>query len=427
MARTRRRLSSAATPAPDAPPAEGPPAEASAPDAPLAADLALLEKARAVTAKVRRLTLAREGAMKVAHQAQVREALTRTELVEALHAALIAGAATEARVREQALDTYRARRRPRPLRRHNRPSQVLDRLLSKLGAPGQALVIARSGVWRGGGLLAMAIYASRRADPRVQPAAFLDQAWYLARNADVATAGLAPLVHYLLAGGREDRAPHPLFDGRAYRAAHAQVLAETSLTPLEHYARAGAGDGASPHPLFDVPHYLAQRPALRSGEDAFAHYVREGGALGLSPHPLFDPAWYAARAGGAPEAATLVHYLTEGWRAGLSPHPLFDPQWYLADNPQAADADVEPLTHFLTIGAAEGRSPGPWFDLPAYVAARGEALAPGVNPLVDYLRGGAWAVAEAKPGMPTAAYLVARPDLVGAGVTPLEYWARRAR
>ncbi|HET6971760.1 MAG TPA: hypothetical protein VFH92_11585 [Phenylobacterium sp.] len=394
-------------------------------EAPPAGDFALLEKARAVAAKVRRLTVAREGAMKVAHQAQVREALTRVELVEALHAALIARAETEARLRAQALETYRARRRPRPLRRHNRASQALDRVLAKLGPLGQALVIARSGVWEGGGFLAMAAYARRGADPAAQPRAFLDQAWYLARYPDVAQARVAPLVHYLLAGGREDRSPHPLFEGRAYRAANAQALAETSLTPLEHYARAGAALGASPHPLFDVAHYLAQDPALRPGEDPMAHYLREGGALGLSPHPLFDPGWQAARAAAAAGVPGLSHYLAEGWRAGLSPHPLFDPAWYLAENPHVAETGLEPLTHFLSVGAAEGRSPGPWFDLPAYAAARGEALAPGVNPLVDYLRGGAWTVVEAKPGLPTAAYVAARPDLVAAGVTPLEHWARR--
>jgi hypothetical protein len=387
---------------------------------------ALVDKARAVADKVRRLTVAREGAMRVAHQAQVREALTRAELTQALHVALMARAETEARLRDQALATYRARRRPGRLRRHNRISRMLDMALSRLGPAGQAVVIARSGVWRSGGLVAMARYARRGGDPQAQPAAFFDQAWYLERYPDVAAARVSPLVHYLLAGGREDRSPHPLFDGRGYRQAHAQVLAETGLTPLEHYVRAGAADGASPHPLFDAGHYLAQLPSgptLRADEDPLAHYLREGEAQGLSPHPLFGPAWYAEQAGGA--ARGLAHYLAEGWRAGHSPHPLFDPAWYRAEHPQAAETGDEPLTHFLMMGAAEGLSPSPWFDLPAYLAARGEGLPPGVNPVVDYLRGGAWAVAEAKPGMATAAYLASRPDQVRAGLTPLEHWARR--
>jgi hypothetical protein len=412
MARTRRRL----TPA-EAPASEG------------VGLPAILEKARAVAARTKALRGGLDGAYKVAQQAQVREALTRSELTLALHAALAARAETEARLREQALAAWRKGATGR-LRRHGRPSQLADRVLVRLGSFGQAAVIARSGVWRGSGsalhdLRHMAAYARRRANPGVAPQAFLDQAWYLAANPDVAAADAAPLVQYLLSGGREDRDPHPLFHSAWYRAGHAAEIAATSVTPLEHYARVGAARGDAPHPAFDVGHYLAQGAAPAPGEDPASHYVREGAAAGLSPHPLFDPAWYQRQAGTTQGARGLVHYLTEGWRRGLSPHPLFDPAWYLAAYPELAAAGVEPLTHFLTAGAGQGLSPGPWFDLPAYVAQRGAALAAGVNPLVDYLRGGAWAVAEPKPGHPTAAYLASEPELARQGLTPLEHWARK--
>src|SRR5206468_836762 len=38
------------------------------------------------------------------------------------------------------------------------------------------------------------------------------RAWYLAVNPDVAEAGLDPVEHYVSAGWREGRDPHPLFD-----------------------------------------------------------------------------------------------------------------------------------------------------------------------------------------------------------------------
>ena len=390
----------------------------------------MLAKARAVADKVRRLQRDFAGAHRLTNEAQAREALIRTELTLALHESLAERAELQARLRDQAVAAYRARR-PGRLRRHNRLSRLADRVLARLGSVGQALVIARSGVWAGTGrplhdLRHMAAYARRRANPAVAPRAPLDQAWYLAQYPDVVAGQAAPLVHYLVIGAREGRAPSGLFDAAWYARENAAELAATGVTPLEHYVRVGAGAGLAPHPLFDVGHYLAQAPVLELGDDPLSHYLREGWALGLSPHPVFDPAWYARQAPGAATGPALAHYLTTGWRDGLSPHPLFDGRWYLAQNPEVAEAGLEPLTHFLGLGGLEGRSPSPWFDVAHYLEARGEARPPGVNPLVDYLRGGAWAVAEARPGFPTAAYVAKRPDLVRAGVTPLEHWARQA-
>jgi hypothetical protein len=370
-------------------------------------------------------------AQSVAHQAQVSEAATRTELTLALSEALIGRAEAQGHLRAEAFRRYLAEARPRPLRRRTRASRSLDQLLSRLLSPGQGLVIARSGLWRGTGrplfdLRHMAAYARRGAEPAVQPPALFDQAWYLATYADVRAAGTAPLVHYLLAGAGEDRDPHPLFDAAWYRRHNAADLAATGLSPLEHYVRLGAARGRSPHPLFDIAHYAAQTPERLDDEDPLSHYLREGWRRGLSPHPLFDPAWYrrsAPRA--ARETAPLLHYVTQGWRKGVQPHPLFDPAWYLAQNPDVAETGAEPLAHFATVGGQEGRSPSPWFDTAHYVAVRGEALAAQANPLVDYLQGGAWAVVEARPGFPTAAYLASTPELVRQGVTPLEHWARR--
>ena len=403
MARTRRGVG-----APAAPPALRP---VTAP---------VLDKVRALAAQV-------GGLKTLAHEAQVREAVTRTELTLALHESLAARAGLLATLRDQALAAYRTRR-PATLRLSGRRAQMLDRLLIRLGSLGQACVIARSGVWRGTGrplhdFRHMAAYARRGANPAVAPLAPLDQAWYLAANPDVAGRGIAPLVHYLVSGGREGRAPSGLFEPTWYAREHAAELAATSVTPLEHFVRTGAGGQGGPHPLFDVGHYLAQSGPLAADDDALSHYLREGWTLGFSPHPLFDPAWYRRQVETTEPA--LSHYLATGWREGLSPHPLFDGCWYLEQNPEVAAAGLEPLTHFLVEGGPRGLSPGPWFDSAHYIQTRGAALAPGVNPLVDYLLGGAWAIAEARPGFPTAAYLAKQPGLARDGVTPLEHWARQ--
>ena len=391
---------------------------------------AVMGKVETVAGRLAELKAARAAAHATAHQAQVREALTRSELTLALTEALAGRTDVERRLRRQAALRLAERSRP-TRRRHNRLSKTLDRLLARLGSFGQAAVIARSGLWRGTGRAAhdfrhMAAYARRRGDATVVPPAAVDQAWYLATYADVRGSKMAPLVHYLVAGAAEGRDPHPLFDTAWYARENAAALAATGVSPLEHFVREGLGQGRSPHPLFDVVHYLSQDPGLAPGEDPVSHYLRAGWGEGLSPHPLFDPAWYRRQAPRNLAVAPLVHYLAGGWRDGLSPHPLFDPAWYLEQYPDVAATGVEPLTHFVTGGGAEGRCPGPWFDSAHYMAARGEALAPGANPLVDYLQGGAWAVGEPRPGFPTAAYLAATPELVRAGLTPLEHWAGRA-
>ncbi|HZZ68141.1 MAG TPA: hypothetical protein VFE18_08195 [Phenylobacterium sp.] len=384
-------------------------------------------KAAAVGKKVAGLRADLALAHDMIHQAQVREALSRSELTLALTEALIARAKSDAAVRQEVARRYLQAAQRRPVRRHGRLARGLDRLLIRLGRTGQARVIAEAGVWRGGELAEIGAYVRRGADATAEPIALFDQAGYLAAHPDAAASGLPPLVHYLVRGAFSGYAPHPLIHPNYYHERNAAALRASQVSPLEHFVCEGAALGRNPHPAFDVLHYAVQGPELAAGEDPASHYLRAGWRDSLSPHPLFDPAWYRRQMPRqAAEIAPLVHYLTVGWREGLSPHPLFDPKWYVEQNPDVAEAGTEPLTHFLTGGAAEGRSPSPWFDTAHYMAARGDALDPAANPLVDYLQGGAWAVAEARPGFPTAAYLAQSPEVVGQGMTPLEHWARKA-
>lgn len=384
----------------------------------------LVGKAKAVA---RRFEL-----MKAAHARALEEAAhTRQQLSQATADALAARADALVAFRGLAFQAYRSARYGQVrAKRRNRIDRALDRLLVRLRSLGRAAMILRSGLWPGGlsAFRAAAAYARRGPLACGASPTLLDEAWYVSRNPDVAGAALSPLVHYLVAGGREGRSPHPLFDGRFYMHQNAAELAATGLTPLEHYVHMGAARGCDPHPLFSIAHYVAQHPALiDSGEDPLAHYLAEGWRLGLSPHPLFAPAYYSAQL--APEEREippLVHYLTVGSERGLKPHPLFGANWYRARHPDVVEAGDEPLVHFVTTGWKEGRSPSGWFDTAHYVALRGMGLAPQTNPLIDYLEGGAWRVGEARPGFPTAAYLAANPSLAAKGITPLEHWATQA-
>lgn len=390
---------------------------------------ALVRKVQAVVSRV-------SESDRLVQRAQVREAATRTELTLALCEALVGRAETLLKARDDAFAAYLRAAAPKVTRcRRTRLGRVLNRFLGRLGWPGQALIVAWSGVWRGSGpagrrrwrdLFAMASYARRGPDPKAVPRALVDQAWYLARYPGAAT-GFSPLAHYLAFGGDQNRAPHPLFDSAFYRSRNTVELASTGLTPLEHFLRIGAAQGRDPHPLFSIRHYVAQAPAAAQAENPLDHYLDAGWRQDLSPHPLFDATWYRRQLAGLDtDQPALVHYLASGWAAGLRPHPLFDPLWYLERYPDVDAAGFEPLTHFVVAGGVDRRDPSPWFDSAHYLAARGAGPFYDANPLVDYLAGGAWQVGEARPGFASTAYLASQPDLVRQGVPPLDHWARLA-
>lgn len=64
---------------------------------------------------------------------------------------------------------------------------------------------------------------------------------------------------------------------------------------------------------------------------------------------------------------------------------FFDPAFYLANNPDVASAEVDPLTHFVANGGVEGRSPSPLFDTGCYLRLYPDVRNAGINPLVHYL------------------------------------------
>jgi glycosyltransferase involved in cell wall biosynthesis len=141
-----------------------------------------------------------------------------------------------------------------------------------------------------------------------------------------------------------------LFDPKWYSKKYADV-AMVGLDPLEHYFRIGIYAGRDPGPLFSNSHYYLQ--------------IQEQG-LGLKVD------------------LPLVHYLRQGWKTGFNPHPFFSVDFYLRENPDVADAGMEPLGHFLRIGAREGRNPHPAFDASYYLEANPDVAGSTANPLVHF-------------------------------------------
>jgi GT2 family glycosyltransferase len=313
----------------------------------------------------------------------------------------------------------------------------IDSLLARGKWPGRAALIAHAGVWTpglqgglgatGGRARGLVAYVRAGPDPKAQPKALFDQAWYLARGADLLRTRWAPLAHYLAFGDREGRSPHPLLDLKSYRARIADDPRAATLTALQHFVGLGARAGLDPHPLFSVRHYVGQcEEVARSGENPLMHYLRKGWRQGLQPHPLFAGDWYLAQNLEAREAevAPLLHYVMTGAQQGCDPHPLFDAAWYVGRYRDAFVGGYDPLSHYLLNGAADRRSPTRHFDATHYLAESPQAAEEGVNPLVHYLTVGAFLGASPAPDFDEIGYLASHEGAPESGLAGLEHWVR---
>jgi FMN phosphatase YigB (HAD superfamily) len=171
--------------------------------------------------------------------------------------------------------------------------------------------------------------------------------------------------------------------------------------------------------LFDVAWYRATQAPNVAPDQAARHYLQEGAARGLSPSPLFDGPWYLANNPDVADAALnpLLHYLDSGRAEGRSTRPcvdpkavaqvaasdLFDAEWYRATQGPGVALD-QAARHYLQEGGSRGLSPGPLFDGPWYLAKNPDVAAASLNPLLHYLDRGR---AEGRPTCPVAA-----PELV---------------
>jgi glycosyltransferase involved in cell wall biosynthesis/SAM-dependent methyltransferase len=161
----------------------------------------------------------------------------------------------------------------------------------------------------------------------IRSSGLFDEAWYLAHNPDVAQAKVDPLLHYLNDGGFEGRDPGPSFTSALYLDAYEDVR-KAGINPLLHYLRYGQKDGRMAQPQIAEDLYLLQSSCL------------------------------------------------------------FDGDWYLANNPDLAQAGIDPTLHYLHFGGFEGRDPGPNFSSKRYLNAYEDVKKSRINPLIHYLRYG---------------------------------------
>ena len=125
--------------------------------------------------------------------------------------------------------------------------------------------------------------------------AIFDAPYYLAKNPDVAQAGVIPLAHYLEFGWKELRDPSPWFSVSWYLRFY-QDVAAAGVEPLGHYLTVGAAEVRSPTASFDSAYYSAGVVGLlEPGETPLEHFLRIGASQGLRPSAPVGAAhsWHA--------------------------------------------------------------------------------------------------------------------------------------
>jgi hypothetical protein len=114
--------------------------------------------------------------------------------------------------------------------------------------------------------------------PGRAPELAFDAAFYLAKNPDVAAAGMDAQLHYDGFGWKEGRNPDALFD-TSYYLAHNADVARAGIDPLLHFETMGWREGRDPGPGFSLSSYLQHNPDVAlAGINPLDHYLLYGSA-----------------------------------------------------------------------------------------------------------------------------------------------------
>ncbi len=255
-----------------------------------------------------------------------------------------------------------------------------------------------------------------------------DAAWYRLAAGLPDSDDAALLAHYLATGRHAGLAPNMYFDEAWYRARNPDVAtaiaAGAHASGYAHYCAIGYLTGSA-HWLYDDDIYrlhaadLTDQVLVAYGcANRYDHYLKAGASEHRPAHRLFQPARYCAALGA--DAAEIGHpfrhYLQHLWaeRADTATSLYFDPVWYLAHCPAAraaiaAGRALGALHHFLT--AADAGDPLPEFSAAHYAAGAPDHGGEGAAGIYDhFLKSGVHRLASPAPGIDLGAYLAAHLD-----------------
>ena len=235
------------------------------------------------------------------------------------------------------------------------------------------------------------------------PDPLVDVAYLNAHYPEIASSGLDATAWFHTVGWQKGANPNALFDTSYYLRQNPDVAA-TGMDPLVQYEAQGWLEGRAPSLLFSPGKYLAAYPDLAGALDPLTQYLQHGqhdGRMAFLPGGsgaadlLVDAAFYAAQLGAtllptgtAAQAQAADAYANGGWQRGLNPDAWFDDAYYLSQNPDIAQAGINPLAHYETYGWHEGRNPSAAFSTNAYLAHNPDVVGAKLDPLLHYVQYG---------------------------------------
>jgi len=136
--------------------------------------------------------------------------------------------------------------------------------------------------------------------------------------------------------------------------------------------------------LFSIRNKFNSKECMAYKVLAYEYMKKE--MLWLKERNLFDEKWYAEKYADMLQGKEpLIHYLHFRRFLLLDPNPLFNSVFYYFTQIDVLDLGIDPLAHFISCSPFENRNPSIYFDIRAYMAQHPEAARSNINPLVHHL------------------------------------------
>ena len=162
---------------------------------------------------------------------------------------------------------------------------------------------------------------------------FFDVEYYINQNEALLHSNyLSLLEHYLMHGWRHGLNPSIRFNGVHYLTLY-QDVRSAGINPLIHYVLVGMSEGRSPVPSVDFSRY---------------HDI-------ITSSGLFDGSWYldTYRDVSVSGLDPLAHYIMYGAIELRKPAAFFDPHFYLQFYSDVSNAGLDPFLHYCEHGRSE--------------------------------------------------------------------------
>lgn len=170
-----------------------------------------------------------------------------------------------------------------------------------------------------------------------------DEMYYRENYKDAVRAGISEIRHFCEAGWKEGKNPSANFSVKGYLDLNPDV-ASSGVNPLWHYIVAGRYEQRSTISV-DLYKKLGAQPKVETSIAAIKDQ--------------FDTSFYTFKYAdvAASKIEPIEHYWNNGWKEGRDPNANFSTSYYLDTNPDVAELGINPFWHYVVAGKLEGRLP----------------------------------------------------------------------